>query len=674
MATAASTKPVLRLIYGSCATRNQNFLLRARSRIPQKWFLTTSTAIGLAFLSPQALPSQWCRADSRGNIVGCYASAAACEQVVRNTSGGCVLSGPPPQAAVPNSISSPPSVFPAPSNETFDYFAKAYVFGQILGDIFGAVDKLKQSFSNAQDKKAVRQDTRVEPMPAPTTTDMQASPANSSDTSLSTKVVQLALSDGQIYQGTEPNEQGRHHGTISFSEGAIERYYGDFLNGDLDGSGTIEYRSGAKYIGQLADSNPHGFGTFTAPDDHSYVGQWSRGYPNGSGTLSYRGWRYQGQFLAGKVHGRGTQIDPSGVVYDGEFYDGARNGQGTAVHPDGIRFVGEWNAGKPNGTGTIQGSDGSVLFTGEWVDGVRSGQGTSTSDGITITGTWKSNLFDGPVDITFPDGSSYSGESKAGKLVGEGTRTYPDGASYRGQWLDGRHHGFGRLQESSGRIYEGHWQEGIRTGQGRLKYTDGGLYVGEFTSGLPHGSGSLTTPEGDQYVGDFVRGKKQGHGTEVNARTKQTYTGAWKANRWHGLGVLSSSAGLLVRSGMWCSGNPVDAPSCDKVTSDSLFSTNPIEVKLPTIASKPSELSQLLNSCYPISARRLEETGRVVVLIEVDKNGQLLNHTISASSGHYSLDQATACVLRGIEFNPGSRDGVPEMSNASLPITFSLSE
>ena len=94
------------------------------------------------------------------------------------------------------------------------------------------------------------------------------------------------------------------------------------------------------------------------------------------------------------------------------------------------------------------------------------------------------------------------------------------------------------------------------------------------------------------------------------------------------------------------------------------------------IAPKPrirdSRLAALINACYPASARRLGEEGRVVVRLIIDQGGRPASWAVEHRSGFPRLDSAADCVIRRLEFAPGRRDGRAVEAVVLLPISFRL--
>lgn len=94
----------------------------------------------------------------------------------------------------------------------------------------------------------------------------------------------------------------------------------------------------------------------------------------------------------------------------------------------------------------------------------------------------------------------------------------------------------------------------------------------------------------------------------------------------------------------------------------------------PSFKTKPSQMSNIINTCYPSASRRLNEEGRVLVDIVVGSDGKVANATVAQSSGFERLDEAVInCIVRKLVFNPGTVDGVPQNgASARIPIVYKL--
>jgi protein TonB len=75
---------------------------------------------------------------------------------------------------------------------------------------------------------------------------------------------------------------------------------------------------------------------------------------------------------------------------------------------------------------------------------------------------------------------------------------------------------------------------------------------------------------------------------------------------------------------------------------------------------------------YPVMSRRLEEEGSVRLQLLVSPEGRVVQSRIAKSSGHPRLDEATVAALSKCKFKPGTADGKPTESWASLEYVWHL--
>ena len=128
-------------------------------------------------------------------------------------------------------------------------------------------------------------------------------------------------------------------------------------------------------------------------DTVTWTGACVDGKASGEGRFTWRGDHgenvYQGEFLEGKLHGRGVYRWAVGACYDGELRDGMQHGSGTQTWPGHSRYRGEWRDGKRHGRGTYIWATGA-RYEGEWRTGKRHGRGTYTwGDGDAMTCEWR---------------------------------------------------------------------------------------------------------------------------------------------------------------------------------------------------------------------------------------------------------------------------------------------
>lgn len=75
---------------------------------------------------------------------------------------------------------------------------------------------------------------------------------------------------------------------------------------------------------------------------------------------------------------------------------------------------------------------------------------------------------------------------------------------------------------------------------------------------------------------------------------------------------------------------------------------------------------------YPAASKRLEEEGTVLLRFMIDEGGKVIESRVDKSSGYTRLDEAARVALSQCQFKPGTADGKPERSWASLKYTWRL--
>ena len=75
---------------------------------------------------------------------------------------------------------------------------------------------------------------------------------------------------------------------------------------------------------------------------------------------------------------------------------------------------------------------------------------------------------------------------------------------------------------------------------------------------------------------------------------------------------------------------------------------------------------------YPSASRRMEEEGTVTLKFLIGADGKVLQADIEKSSGFTRLDDAARNALSKCQFRPGTVDGKPEQSWASIKYTWRL--
>jgi hypothetical protein len=342
------------------------------------------------------------------------------------------------------------------------------------------------------------------------------------------------------------------HGVLRFTNG--DEYKGALLDGRPSGTGVMVRSNGDVYEGEWRGGKPHGRGRLTravenraaaqaalvAHDDKAQPHIQSQAEPlvfgptEEAATLdSTTWWRYDGAWLGGVPHGRGSLwLDSNGAAYHGMFRHGKRDGLGSEVAANGARYEGPFVAGKRHGlsgvlsTSLVDAAAGRP--NGVWVCGrpapqlsaVEATSGADTSsDAGGLYATYA--VFRG----AFSEGECCDAEAGSieyfrapppalviavpgGGAPERGVRSAPGAASlpppplapvpviarYVGGIRGLNRHGQGHMEYADGDKYDGEFAENVRAGVGQWVLARAGrgcVYEGAFESDRPEGSGAL---------------------------------------------------------------------------------------------------------------------------------------------------------------------------------------
>ena len=75
---------------------------------------------------------------------------------------------------------------------------------------------------------------------------------------------------------------------------------------------------------------------------------------------------------------------------------------------------------------------------------------------------------------------------------------------------------------------------------------------------------------------------------------------------------------------------------------------------------------------YPPSAARSGIEGTVILIIDVDANGNVTNVSVEKSSRNRDLDRAAMEAARKWRFNPGTSGGNKVAGRVRVPVDFSM--
>jgi protein TonB len=120
---------------------------------------------------------------------------------------------------------------------------------------------------------------------------------------------------------------------------------------------------------------------------------------------------------------------------------------------------------------------------------------------------------------------------------------------------------------------------------------------------------------------------------------------------------------------------PVNAIAAVSNTPQPVAPPSPLPVQSnPAPVATPAVISA--SSCekpeYPSASKRLEEEGTVTLKFLVGADGKVLESAVEKSSGFRRLDEAARAGLSKCQFKPGTVDGKPQQSWASMKYTWRL--
>lgn len=246
----------------------------------------------------------------------------------------------------------------------------------------------------------------------------------------------------------------------------------------------IDYDNGT-YVGHVQAGKKHFWGAFT----------WKTGV--------FKDCRFEGEFVCGKMEGRGVLTYPSGRVYVGEFKNNAPDGVAHERYENGDTYSGQFSRGLKSGVGTYRYANGQV----------------------------------------------YEGHFEGNKPSGTGRLVISKGCYYEGSFRNGKCNGSGKYRYSNGDVYEGQWVDSVKHGKGVYRYANGDVYEGDFVNGVREGRGRLTTACGDVYEGLWANDCKSGEGRSVGGQGE--VFGNWANDRVLGQTIFYPKMGTTkIQSGI----------------------------------------------------------------------------------------------------------------------------
>jgi len=144
------------------------------------------------------------------------------------------------------------------------------------------------------------------------------------------------------YEGHFRDSKWDGFGKLKTKKGDI--YEGEWLNGVLNGKGTLIKSDGTVEIGMFANGRLIEKDKRVVPQNECLEGDCN----NGTGkSRGYKGHVYEGTFAKGALTGYGTITYPSGDKYEGQCNKSVPNGQGSMYRRNGRVETGVWDMGYP---------------------------------------------------------------------------------------------------------------------------------------------------------------------------------------------------------------------------------------------------------------------------------------------------------------------------------------
>jgi protein TonB len=123
---------------------------------------------------------------------------------------------------------------------------------------------------------------------------------------------------------------------------------------------------------------------------------------------------------------------------------------------------------------------------------------------------------------------------------------------------------------------------------------------------------------------------------------------------------------------------PVNAIAAVSNTPQPVAPPSPLPVQSNPAPAAPVVTAAVISaaSCekpeYPSASKRLEEEGTVQLKFLVGADGKVIESAVEKSSGFRRLDEAARAGLSKCQFKPGTVDGKPQQSWASMKYTWRL--
>ncbi|MBS1730951.1 MAG: hypothetical protein JSS67_09285 [Bacteroidetes bacterium] len=325
------------------------------------------------------------------------------------------------------------------------------------------------------------------------------------------------------------------------------------------------------YTGEIKNGKPDGFGVAAYKNELAlkYVGQFVNGVMQGKGSMLFNNGAFlTGDWKNGKVDGQGSNLNKEGTFYHGGLKDGLRSGYGWLVLKSNAFYLGEFKNDTYNGVGIYGWADGRTLGQNIYVDGKRNGPGYQFEgkSNTIFQGTWKDDEWQSASTAPFKsflnaegfrsdtsttqillaklDAQNYATDTSFFYLKDKKKRlfgVFQEGYIVSGmQWVDEKSRLIGKYDKNGAQGYcynlkfndyyaEGNYADDYLNGPNCLflDFQDTSVYIGSFQKGKYTGKAIFVNKNNTIYDGDYLEGKFTGSGRVISNKGK-TMVGTFK--------------------------------------------------------------------------------------------------------------------------------------------------
>jgi hypothetical protein len=257
----------------------------------------------------------------------------------------------------------------------------------------------------------------------------------------------FSCKNGDVKKGTWSKGKLNGNCEVVLKNGSF--YKGFFVDDLMEGEALIDTPH-FKYTGLVKESLPDGEGCMTFKQKPvEYKGFFISGVINGKGIYRVDSDYFKGEFIHGKLTGKGEKVFSEIAKYSGEFSDSMMQGKGVLrISCEKIKaiFSGEFKMNKFHGIGRLKIENKE--YRGAFASGELHGNGEINLEGMIFKGSFSKNEINSKGAVHFIDGSYYNGDFLAGVPFGSGEALDDSGYWIASNFVDGKPSSRHRLNPS----------------------------------------------------------------------------------------------------------------------------------------------------------------------------------------------------------------------------------